>query len=435
MRVRFDDPLYNMENFISISSDSLDQRVLVAAVSHGRSLLFRFGADNQPATSTAARILNCFNDKDAEAKETYESRSEMRQAIRETIDPLWHIMVHHPATDQPDAIVDIFGNGETWSICHDSSYTDFLAYLKKSEDIAVPLEALAVLDPLGGRGETLLVQNAHGEKYAWKGLTYRAYLERGAEYRYESELHAHEIEVLNTLPRHDRIASPPAMFTTTYNPMDSSRYICGFIKRYHPKGSLQDYLDSDRARISLSRKAKWAYQISSALAAVHAANNYHMDLKPSNILLTETDDIQIIDWEQCGASEFFLAPEADGSWDLVGRNPLQYKKFLGGQRRNTNGAQARPIWNVFPIWQKESPHAVMAAEVYSFGRVLWVIMDENVDLDDNSQTDRMMPVTWSCKDIPQAWRDFITRCTDMDANARPSFNEGVKFWEIQCIQS
>ncbi len=41
-----------------------------------------------------------------------------------------------------------------------------------------------------------------------------------------------------------------------------------------------------------------------------------MDLKPSNILLDNEENAVLIDWEQCGASPFFMAPEADGSWDV-----------------------------------------------------------------------------------------------------------------------
>lgn len=41
-----------------------------------------------------------------------------------------------------------------------------------------------------------------------------------------------------------------------------------------------------------------------------------MDLKPSNMLLNNENDVVVIDWEQCGASPFFLAPEASGVWDV-----------------------------------------------------------------------------------------------------------------------
>ena len=40
-----------------------------------------------------------------------------------------------------------------------------------------------------------------------------------------------------------------------------------------------------------------------------------MDPKPNNILLDNDGNAILIDWKQCGASPFFLAPEADDSWD------------------------------------------------------------------------------------------------------------------------
>lgn len=52
------------------------------------------------------------------------------------------------------------------------------------------------------------------------------------------------------------------------------------------------------------------------MAIVHSSGQYHMDLKPSNMLLNNDDDVVVIDWEQCGASPFFLAPEGNGLWDV-----------------------------------------------------------------------------------------------------------------------
>jgi serine/threonine protein kinase len=83
--------------------------------------------------------------------------------------------------------------------------------------------------------------------------------------------------------------------------------------------SLQEVINQSNEShtiLSLVAKAKWAFQIASAMAAVHSSGQYHMDLKPSNMLLNNENDVVVIDWEQCDASPFFLAPEASGVWDV-----------------------------------------------------------------------------------------------------------------------
>ena len=112
-----------------------------------------------------------------------------------------------------------------------------------------------------------------------------------------------------------------------------------------------------------------------ALAATHAAGQYHMDIKPNNILIDDENNAVIIDWEQMGASPFFLAPEANGEWDVeetVAVAPLRYNKHSGPQRENHWSFSK---YNVFPIWQKRCPRALQAARVYSLGRTLWVIFE------------------------------------------------------------
>lgn len=45
-------------------------------------------------------------------------------------------------------------------------------------------------------------------------------------------------------------------------------------------------------------------------------HTYHMDIKPSNMLLDSNENLILIDWEQSGAPKCTVAPEADGSWDV-----------------------------------------------------------------------------------------------------------------------
>jgi serine/threonine protein kinase len=168
-----------------------------------------------------------------------------------------------------------------------------------------------------------------------------------------------------------------------------------------------------------------------------------MDLKPSNMLLNNEDDVVVIDWEQCGASPFFLAPEGNGLWDVdviantetgevQGTNPgnatMAYRNFTGPL---PDDCGAWPRRNVFQLWLRECPRALEAAEVYSVGRSLWVIFEQS---DDEWVYEREQPeansVVWThrSESVPEVWKDFVSRCMSLDPNKRPTFEQGERFW-------
>ncbi|KAI9682981.1 MAG: hypothetical protein M1820_010932, partial [Bogoriella megaspora] len=158
-----------------------------------------------------------------------------------------------------------------------------------------------------------------------------------------------------------------------------------------------------------------------------------MDLKPGNVLVDDQENAIVIDWEQCGASPFFLAPEANGMWDAEysqGENgglKLLYKKHFGPME----GQGRLPKRDVFRIWQQNCPRALEAAEVYSLGRTLWAILQQiSEEVSDRNHLDHE-PIVWSplSVDIPTHWKLFISSCTIIDPNERPRFQEAVTFWE------
>jgi hypothetical protein len=101
-----------------------------------------------------------------------------------------------------------------------------------------------------------------------------------------------------------------------------------------------------------------------------------------------SERLVLIDWEQSGAALYTLAPEADGSWDVKeartgssyrggadsARLKLVYEKYCGPDRENL--AWGRPKWNVFPRWRDLYPRALEAAEVFSLGRTMWMLLEQ-----------------------------------------------------------
>ncbi|KAL8938581.1 MAG: hypothetical protein Q9211_003148 [Gyalolechia sp. 1 TL-2023] len=364
-----------------------------------------------------------------------------------------------------------------WRISHESCYREYVASLMPTELVQsslipdsrprptalVSLESLRFFAVLGGRGDTTIVHLEGGteskETYVYKGLSFRLFLERGAGFGDERQAFNHELGMICSLPRHPNIVSPPNFLVITKiptldtsSPTNSKTYVCGAMYLYLRRGSLQEALDQSdaaRERLPLILKAKWARQIASALAATHISCQYHMDLKPSNVLLDDNGNAVLIDWEQSGASPFSVAPEADGSWDVEierlqpdGNGLLQdgaetpklmYRKYTGAPRENH---WTWPKWNIFPIWQTECPAALRAAEVYSLGRTLWVIFEQvnQVDLSGDRNDFTSGPISWGLRtdDIPSHWKDFVNECVDHNPNVRPDLDTVVSFWEQEC---
>ena len=298
--------------------------------------------------------------------------------------------------------------------------------------------------------------------YVYKGLSFRLFLEEGTGFRIERQAFYHELGLIYSLPRHPNVVSPPNFLVTTKipildtsSPTQSRNYVCGALYPYLRRESLQKALNESNTsgkRLPLTLKAKWARQITSALAATHKSSQYHMDLKPSNVLLDDDDNAILIDWEQSGASPFFIAPEADGSWDVeietfqrdgngisqdqAKRPKLMYRKRTGVPRENH---WKWPIRNVFPIWQIECPDALRAAEVYSLGRTLWVIFEQVnlVDLEDDGNDFTSESISWGspAAGIPFHWKNFVHECINPNPNVRPDLDTAVSFWEEECKMS
>ncbi len=136
-------------------------------------------------------------------------------------------------------------------------------------------------------------------------------------------------------------------------------------------------------------KVAWCFQMTSAIAHTHfTAHTFHMDIKPANFVLDAHEDLILIDWEQSRAALHTLAPEADGSWDVQeatadslpqgavdsAEPKLLYGKYGGPDRKNL--AWGRPKWNVFPSWKDFYPRALEAAEVFSLGRIMWMLLEQ-----------------------------------------------------------
>ncbi|KAL7916868.1 putative serine/threonine protein kinase, variant 1 [Trichoderma velutinum] len=439
------------------------------------SVVSRFNLDTSQPLSTSSRIVACFHGIEVDkAKKTFPNRETMRQGIYDSIAYVWPICASNPSIRLPDVIVQIRQDHHGETTCRISHETVFLDYLASLLPVAfvkdvllrqvritelqyISLESLQFSDKLGGRGGTTVTRfkdQEDGELYVYKGLGFRLFMEDQAEYKSERDTFYHELEVICSLPAHPNILRAPSLLVTTglsrsasHDNAQNNRVICGVLYPFLERQSLQEIISQNNeshSRLPLISKAKWAFQISSAMAIVHSSGQYHMDLKPSNMLLNNEDDVVVIDWEQCGASPFFLAPEADGLWDVevvVNAEPGEVSKTnIEKERMAYLNQHIGPlgddcgIWprrDVFQLWRLACRRALEAAEVYSVGRSLWVIFEqgEGVWTYDRRQPEAKA-VVWTerSESMPEVWKDFVSRCMSLDPNKRPTFEQGERFW-------
>ncbi|PNP48437.1 hypothetical protein TGAMA5MH_00475 [Trichoderma gamsii] len=418
-----------------ISGNDDETAVLAEAYSGDLSLVFKFDLDVSQPLITSSRIVTCFHELEVDdEKKTFPDRASMRQAV--------YLASLLPVASVKDAVI---------------------RKLSVIEPRYASLESLQFSHKLGGRGGTTITRfrdQKDGASYVYKRLSFRLFLEGEANYELERDTFHRELKAIYSLPSHLNLQRAPPFLVTTGPPKSANQgvgeegcVLCGMLYPFYEQQSLQEVINQSNESytiLSLVAKAKWAFQLASAMATVHSSGQYHMDLKPSNMLLNHENDVIVIDWEQCGASPFFLAPEASGVWDVEvvkssergeGRGEGQeaepkmtYRKFTGPLPDNCG---TWPRRNVFQLWQHECPRALEAAEIYSAGKSLWVIFEQR---NDDWVYERKHPeetaIEWTrgSGGVPEAWKDFVSQCMSLDPNERPTFEQGEKFWEQEWKQ-
>lgn len=451
--------------------------MLAETYSGDLSLVFKFHLDVSQPLITSSRIVTCFHELEVDdEKKTFPDRASMRQAVYDLISHVWPICASDPLIRLPDAVVHIQQDDRSETACtisHESVFCRYLASLLpvasvkdaviRKRSVIKPryasLESLQFSHKLGGRGGTTITRfrdQKDGASYVYKGLSFRLFLEGEANYEHERDTFHRELKAIYSLPSHLNLQRAPPFLVTTGPPKSANQgvgeegcVLCGMLYPFYEQQSLQEVINQSNESytiLSLVAKAKWAFQLASAMATVHSSGQYHMDLKPSNMLLNHENDVIVIDWEQCGASPFFLAPEASGVWDAEVVKSLErgegqeaeptmaYRKFTGPLPDNCG---TWPRRDVFQLWQHECPRALEAAEIYSAGKSLWVIFEQRNDgwvYERKHPEETAIEWTRGSGGVPEAWKDFVSQCMSLDPNERPTFEQGERFWEQEWKQ-
>jgi serine/threonine protein kinase len=109
----------------------------------------------------------------------------------------------------------------------------------------------------------------------------------------------HELKLLLTLPAHPNIISRPQHIVTKRCGFGNKIVVLGFIIVYFPLGTLRDILPFRRIHgtLRIADQLKWATQLTSALTPIRDQGRYYSDLRLDNILLPDTNDLVLVDFE------------------------------------------------------------------------------------------------------------------------------------------
>ncbi|OTA00521.1 hypothetical protein A9Z42_0006700 [Trichoderma parareesei] len=449
-------------------------------------LTFRLTQDTtQQPQSFANRIASRFHELPVSSSSaTFPDRASMRKALGAAIQRAWPSCAHAAAA--PDAVVDLFdddddkhdeqggaeGEGEgvnvQWRVRYESTlYQEFLDALLPVDVFFFPdnmhsssREAIKLIDikdivlihPLPGRGTSALVHilSDPNALYAMKSIAFTDLLNSREELTYNRNSLYHSIKLTSsTIPPHPNIQPPPrTLLTTTHH--NKVLLLRGTLYPYMNQGTLDTQITTaqeahNQPRISLQSKARWCLQMCQALLHTHrTAKTFHMDIKPANFLVNDHGNLVLIDWEQSGAPWYTLAPEANGEWDVArvsddddddgnddDASQLVYSRYQGPERVNL--PRGRPAWNVFPEWSEKWPMAAEAAEVFSLGRTMWMLLQQVPQEDIELLSPDELHVCWSevAADIPDAWKEVVMQCMEKDPLARIKLTNLVNFWEQQ----
>lgn len=251
----------------------------------------------------------------------------------------------------------------------------------------------------------------------------------------------HELKYLLTLPPHPNTIFRPQHLVTKKCGFGAKTAVIGFTLMYHPAGTLRDILPFRRIHgaLRIVDQLKWAIQLTSALIHIRAHGRYYSDLRLDNILLSGTDDLVLVDFEQrgvwCGFASpvlnyldyvfmlatDFNAPEAirEKYERLLECHIPGYKALLGNEYRNAEHGFSIP-------WSGLNRSELEAAQVFMLGRVLWCIFEgqscPEVAVWQSYQYDSDLEFP-EYRDTISEIRDLIRLCTTC-GESTASHNEG-----------
>lgn len=259
-----------------------------------------------------------------------------------------------------------------------------------------------ILDRIGGGsvGVVFLGEHVHlRRRVAIKVLPVDPDLPAEIQDRFHTEM-----RLLASLQHPHVVAAFDAGVLVSHEPAQPSLHY--LVLELVPGGDLEQYVCS-HGPLSVERACEWARQAAAGLQAAHDLHLVHRDVKPSNLLLTETSQIKLVD--------FGLARQ-------LASNITSPSMILGSVEFMSPEQSLDPT-NVGP-----------AADVYGLGSTLFWVLTGQLAIPRSRNVTEMVEALRTGKprrlkevhpEVPAALDDFIDRMLARDPASRPTALEAM----------
>ncbi|KAL2184584.1 hypothetical protein L209DRAFT_514859 [Thermothelomyces heterothallicus CBS 203.75] len=191
-----------------------------------------------------------------------------------------------------------------------------------------------------------------------------------------------ELRNLLLMEPHPNIISRPQYLVTKRCLFGGKTAVVGFLMPYHEHGSVRDKLPLMRihGHLKLEQQVRWASQLASAVLHIHERGGmFYPDLRLDNVVLSATNDLVMIDFEQRGVWCEFASPEV---------NAIEYVRILAsdelddanpGIPEETRGHFAARLNQILPDWdvlQASEDYSAPRPHGYSNYNIAWLALDE-----------------------------------------------------------
>ena len=207
---------------------------------------------------------------------------------------------------------------------------------------------------------------------------------------------------LQMLKGNERIVQSYGIF---YKDVNEKRIFCLALE-YAPNGTLLELMDKlceNCQYIKESELREYAKQIMEALIALNKIKIMHLDLKPSNIVLTKDNKIKIIDF---GVAQMYEGKDLDKSGinDYIKSIPIKDTGFQKFYAPETG------------VYYSKSPYGIgLNADLWSFGHLLYSLVDRTMDFPipfNDARTEIIVP--FPCNDT--GWKSMSKELKDLIKN-------------------
>ena len=234
--------------------------------------------------------------------------------------------------------------------------------------------------------------------------------------------------LLSLKVRHPNIVPPPTALITL-SPEDGT--ICGFLLPLYKHGSLDRFARKVRSQDEGFECLlwKWFSQLVSAVQSLIEAETYHGDIKPDNILVSESSDVVLIDFSRSATTMPIAGPEVKEGKNQSFRACQSYLTYSVVIKR-TRKVCIPPDW---PIDMIEK------SEVYSIGRTMFFVCQGISMLDvylkkgpENGEfLTRFSDQSWPSGSLQR----IILACVNDDPRMRPSLAEVASMLESSDVEN